>query len=102
MRALCARPREMSSTLPSRRGGSFPVVAADYCYVGETGRDDREGEDPALVIEDQETFAHVAPRKVPEPTTVATVCRGLELLGNRKAILKTDEESRRAPLCSER
>lgn len=70
------------------------LVAADQFYMGHDGVE-CEGESPVLVTVDQETgmvFAHIVPRKGPEPSVVSMLFRDLETLGSRRALFKTDQE----------
>ena len=79
----------------------FPLIAADYGYVGRGVRGDdgqlrKPGGQPMLVIVDSSTkrlFAHQVPAKGRDGMAIKRIVRDLKDLGHPTIVMKADQEN---------
>ena len=72
----------------------IPVISVDYMYM-EPPKEDKELGMPILVMKDRRTGwiqSSVVPRKGKCAHAIKEVCRGLDTLGYKQVVLKSDQE----------
>ena len=80
----------------SKESRSVPVVGLDYMFMTDRQRKEEESGSPILVIKDEKlkmVFAHVVPSKGRDKYAIERMSKGLDMLGHKKVILKSDGEN---------